>query len=95
MLIRSSVDIENFLKDFNRFASYDSTKEKHYFVFSDKRRGGQLTLMLKGVNWTVHGMGEGYCDIDETTLSAEECAKFVWFHRKAINQSLKECLVEC
>jgi len=93
MVIRKSTDIQLFLTDFKRFASYDPTNEKYYFVFHDKRRGGQLTLMYKAGDYTFHGLGEGYCDLQETILSSEECQKFIWFHRKAINQSIKENLV--
>ena len=92
-MIRNSNDISVFLTDFKRLATYDSEKGKYYFIFHDKERGGQLTLMLTSGIWSTHGIGDGYCDIVETTFSEEECTKLVWFHRKAINKSLKETLI--
>ena len=92
-MIRNSNDISIFLTDFKRLATYDSDKEKYYFVFHDKERGGQLTLMLTGDVWSKHGIGEEYCDILETIFSEEECTSLVWFHRKAINKSLKETFI--
>ncbi|MFC4320427.1 hypothetical protein [Litchfieldia salsa] len=93
MIIRSSSDIEMFMKDFNRFAAYDSSKNIYYFVFQDKERGGQLTLMQSENQWLYHGLGEGYCDPKETALTVEENQKFVWLHRKAINKSIKDSLI--
>lgn len=93
VIIRNSNDIEQFLTDFKRFAAFDETKGKYYFVFHDKERSGQLTLMLTGDEWSTHGLGEGYCDLEETVLSLEDANKLVWLHRKAINKSIKDSLV--
>lgn len=93
MIIRSSNDIEVFLTDFTRFATYDSSKNIYYFVFQDKERGGQLTIMQSENEWSFHGLGEGYCDPEETKLTVEESHKFIWLHRKAINKSIKENLI--
>lgn len=93
MVIRSSNDIQVFLDEFKRFAAYDSTNGKYYFVFHDKDRGGQLTLMLLNDEWSFHGLGEGYCDKEESSLPLEESQRFVWYHRKAINKSIKESLI--
>ncbi len=93
MVIRNSNDIQRFLNEFSRFAAYDQENEKHYLVFHDKERGGQYTLMLKNNEWSLHGLGEDYCDSEELELSIEECQKFVWQHRKAINKSIKESLI--
>ncbi|MBD8068521.1 hypothetical protein [Bacillus sp. PS06] len=95
MIIRKSNDVEQFLTEFSRFATYDSDSSinKYYFVFHDKERGGQITLMRTDNGWSYHGLGEGYCDPGETEITTEEGRKLVWLHRKAINQSIKDSLV--
>ena len=91
MVIRKKLDAMHFLEDFTSIASFDYEKEKHYFVFKDKDRGGQYTLMKKGELWSIHGKGEKYCDQGETAMNnIDELLDFLWKHRSKINLSLKE-----
>lgn len=82
--------MKEFIESFIRIAEFDLAKEKHYFVFDDKDRGGHLTLMNTKGMWSIHGKGEAYCDIDETFLEIENVYSLVWKHRAAINRVLKE-----
>lgn len=80
-----------FLEEFTNIASFDSENAKHYFVFDDKERGGQYTLMKKENQWSFHGMGENYCDDGETMIDdIDDLLNFLWKHRSKINQVLKE-----
>ncbi len=82
-----------FLEEFTDIASYDYENEKHYFVFKDKERGGQYTLMKKDERWSIHGKGENYCDDGETMMDdIDGLLLFIWKHRSKINQVLKEIL---
>lgn len=82
-----------FLEKFTDIASYDYENEKHYFVFKDKERGGQYTLMKKDERWSIHGKGENYCDDGETMMDdIDGLLVFIWKHRSKINHVLKEIL---
>lgn len=80
-----------FLEEFTDMVSYDYENEKHYFVFKDKERGGQYTLMKKDERWSIHGKGENYCDDGETMMDdIDGLLVFIWKHRSNINRVLKE-----
>lgn len=90
LVIRKKDHMKQFLESFVAIAEFDAAKEKHYFVFDDKDRGGHITLMnTKGI-WSIHGKGDTYCDDDETYLEREIVFGVVWKHRAAINRALKE-----
>lgn len=85
------MDAKKLLDEFTKIASFDHERQKFYFVFADKERGGQYTLMKKGTQWSIHGKGETYCDPDETMMNNfDELINFVWKHRSRINQVLKD-----
>ncbi|KEF39109.1 hypothetical protein M670_01498 [Schinkia azotoformans MEV2011] len=93
MIIRKKLDAMQFLEKFTDIASYDYENEKHYFVFKDKERGGQYTLMKKDERWSIHGKGENYCDDGETMMDdIDGLLVFIWKHRSKINHALKEIL---
>ncbi len=93
-VISKKVHVDEFISNFEKMASYDFEKEKHYFVFYDKERGGQLTLMKSKDNcWTIHGKGEKYCDLCETVLEKSEVQLLIWKNRAAINQQCKKVQV--
>lgn len=85
------MDAMQLLEEFTNIASYDYENAKHYFVFKDKERGGQYTLMKKDEKWSIHGKGENYCDDGETMMEhLDSLLDFIWKHRSKINQVLKE-----
>ncbi|WP_035179803.1 hypothetical protein [Alkalihalobacterium bogoriense] len=90
LIISKRVHIEQFLTSFSEFASFDSQGHKYYFVFHDRERGGQLTLMNTNGNWSIHGKGDKYSDIAETFLAVEEVLPLLWKHRAAVNHAIKE-----
>ncbi|WP_102347155.1 hypothetical protein [Bacillus sp. Marseille-P3661] len=95
MIIRKKIDALHFLEKFQEIASFDDKNSKLYFIFADKIRGGQYTLMKKDDIWSTHGKGEYYCDLSETYLNdIDELIDFIWFHRGKINQSLKELQID-
>ncbi|MCM3791429.1 hypothetical protein RG959_20610 [Domibacillus sp. 8LH] len=91
-VLRSKKDIEQFSMDFPQIAFYDDQGNKHYFVFEDKQRNGQWTLMFNEYTkaWTVHGKGETYCDPDEQLLEPAEMVKFIWKNRSSVNKVLRQ-----
>ena len=89
LVIRKKIDISKLMMQFADFAQYDIEKEKYYFVFDDRKRNGQWTLMNKDGEWTVHGKGEHYSDITEKILSDKEVLSFVWRNRGAVNEVIK------
>lgn len=92
MVLKSKKDIEQFSTDFPQIASYDEQGKKHYFVFEDKQRNGQWTLMFSDDQkaWTVHGKGETYCDPDEKLLEQKEVVQFIWNNRGSVNKVLRK-----
>lgn len=91
LIIKRKLDAMQLLEEFTNLASYDAEKQKYYFVFQDKERGGQYTLMKKQNRWSIHGKGENYCDDGETIMNTtDDLLDFLWKHRAKINQSLKE-----
>ena len=91
LVIRKKLDGMRLLENFTNISSYDDENEKHYFVFKDKERGGQYTLMKKDERWSIHGKGETYCDDGETMMDdIDRLLDFIWKHRSKINQALKE-----
>lgn len=90
LIIKKKLDAIRLLEEFNDVASYDYENEKRYFVFKDKERGGQYTLMNMNGRWSIHGKGEDYCDVGETMMDdLDGLLEFVWKHRSKINQALK------
>lgn len=91
LIIKKKLDAMQLLEEFTNIASYDYETEKHYFVFKDKERGGQYTLMKKEERWSIHGKGEHYCDDGETMMNdIDILLDFLWKHRSKINQSIKQ-----
>ena len=88
-------DIDQFLADFKSISSYDEVGNKFYFIFEDHIRGGQWTLMYydNEKNWTAHGKGELYSDIEEIPLSGEELNLFIYKNRKYINNVIRQSKV--
>lgn len=86
--MKTKKDIAAMLSRFTQIASYDEKLEKYYLVFSDKKRKGIYTLMLKEKQWSIHGRGLGYCDENETFLEEKELLQFLWLHRAAFRQSV-------
>lgn len=90
MIIKRKRDAEAFLSDFQRIADYDKAGNKHYIVFEDFVRNGQCTIMkYDDKSFSIHGKGESYCDENEQFLSTDELVSFLWKHRKAVNNLLK------
>lgn len=90
-VLRSKKDIEQFLMDFPQIAFYDEPGNKHYFIFEDRQRNGQWTLMFsEHTKWTIHGKGETYCDPSEQLLEPTEIVQFVWKNRGAVNKALRQ-----
>lgn len=89
MRLRKKADIKNWLNNFKSVSSFDSTGNKFYYVFEDKKRSGKWTLMmyLNG-EYSIHGIGDDYCDDDETFLSFEETVDFIWKNRGSLNNTL-------
>ena len=83
--------VHAFINAFILLSTFDDHGKKHYLVFSDKNRGGQLTLMrYPDQTWSFHGVGDSYCDPEETYVTTDELQHLVWEHRAAINRKLKE-----
>ncbi|MCI2255595.1 hypothetical protein L2D08_14575 [Domibacillus sp. PGB-M46] len=91
-VLKSKKDIEQFSFDFPEISFYDEYGNKYYFVFEDKQRNGQWTLMFSEETkaWTIHGKGETYCDPDEQMLEPTEIVQFVWKNRGSVNKALRE-----
>lgn len=90
MIIKRKLNALQLLEEFESIADFDYDNGKYYFVFEDKDRDGNYTLMKKDDKWSIHGKGKNYCDIDETVMSdLDELVDFIWKHRSKINQSLK------
>ncbi|OEH91955.1 hypothetical protein [Bacillus solimangrovi] len=87
--IRTRRDIEKFLNEFDRIAQYDVDNQKWYFVFVDYNRSGFWTLMKKDEQWSLHGKGDTYSDIQERLIDREEVYRHLWKCRKAVNEELK------
>ncbi|PPA69979.1 hypothetical protein [Jeotgalibacillus proteolyticus] len=90
-LIRSKKDAENFISNYDACFTFDHDGKKYYFIFEDHERNGQWTLMHyeSDNRWTVHSMGEDYCEDGETELENEELVSFIFKNRKYINVSIK------
>ncbi|MFB4165170.1 hypothetical protein ACE1TI_15440 [Alteribacillus sp. JSM 102045] len=84
-VIKRKTDVEEMMNSFISFADYDENGQKYYFVFQDKKRGGQWTLMKTKNKWSIHGKGENYCDPQEIFLTTEKVIRFAWENRAAIN----------
>lgn len=91
-VLKSKKDIEQFLMDFPQIAFYDEQGNKYYFVFDDKQRNGQWTLMFNEHTkaWTIHGKGETYCDPGEQLLEPIEMIQFIWKNRASVNKVLRQ-----
>ncbi|UQZ82334.1 hypothetical protein SK3146_01491 [Paenibacillus konkukensis] len=92
MQIKKKSDIETLLNHFSSFAQWDVAGKKHYFVFSDRKRGGQWTLMgYPNDRFSVHGRGEDYLDEQESFFEERESIiSFLWEHRSAFNSAVKQ-----
>ncbi|OMF33762.1 hypothetical protein BK133_13300 [Paenibacillus sp. FSL H8-0548] len=91
MLIKKKTDITFILENFNDLAQWDAIGNKYYFVFSDRKRGGQWTLMSYGEDrYSIHGLGEAYMDESEFFFEKEsQIHSFLWENRSAFNAALK------
>jgi hypothetical protein len=88
--IRTKKDIEKFLNNLQETFEFDQEGEKYFFYFEDKERGGKLTIMNYSEDkWTYHGVGEDYCDNEETLAEKKEIIDILWKNRKAVNEKLK------
>lgn len=88
--ITSKQDVHQWIEQFSAFSSVDAIGKKRYFVFDDKVRGGRLTLMrYLDEQWTLHGVGDDYCEQAETPMTIEHVCDLVWKHRSAINRAMK------
>ncbi|WP_162341869.1 hypothetical protein [Paenibacillus paridis] len=91
MLIKKKTDITLILESFSDLAQWDAAGKKFYLVFSDRKRGGQWTLMgYDEDRYSIHGLGEDYRD--EAELFFEEPSQihsFLWENRAAFNAALK------
>ncbi|WP_142302819.1 hypothetical protein [Bacillus sp. FJAT-45350] len=90
MPIRKKVQIQQFLSSFSSTVHYDQVKQKHYLVFEDRFRKGQITLMKTNGRWSTHGKGKSYSDIKESYLDEDEVISLVWKHRAAVNRVMRE-----
>lgn len=89
--IMTKKEIQTFMNQFISYAQYDTNGVKYYFIFEDRKRGGQFTLMNYASGaWSIHGRGDQYCDETETELSSAEVESLIWQNRAAINAKLKE-----
>lgn len=90
-VLKSKNDIEHFLDGFRESSHYDGQSNKHYFIFEDKKRNGQWTLMLNDRTkvWTIHGKGDNYCDPGEQPLGPSEVVRFIWKNRGSVNKALR------
>jgi hypothetical protein len=90
-LIVYKKDIEYFLNNFLDIAEYDKQRNKNYFVFKDRTRNGNWTLIFykEEKKWTVHGKGLNYCDKNEQELQRNELIQFLYKNRKYINNELR------
>lgn len=91
-LIVFKKDIANFLINFNLISNFDEQGKKEYFVFDDGKRRGKWTIMFyrDEDKWTIHGMGEHYCDEGERTMTKAELTDFIYRNRKSVNNSIRE-----
>lgn len=91
MRIVHKKDVARFLKNFQTLSSYDELGKKEYFVFRDKERNGQWTLMYYRAEdkWTIHGKGKDYCDKGETTLSPSDLEQLLYKNRRFVNDTLR------
>src|SRR5690625_3112917 len=81
-------DIRVWLSTFTEYAAHDG--HKHYFVFSDQKRGGLWTIMMyESETFTIHGRGNGYCDEEEEELTIEDLTTLILGNRKQIHEVLR------
>ncbi|MDF2964274.1 MAG: hypothetical protein K0S39_6009 [Paenibacillus sp.] len=92
MQIKKKTDIEFILDRFPSIAEWDPSGEKLYFVFSDRKRGGQWTLMGYSDNrYSIHGLGPDYLDEKETFFDERNgVISFLWDNRSAFNTAVKK-----
>lgn len=92
MQIKKKIDIDVILDNFSSIAHWDSLGKKHYFVFEDRKRGGQWTLMnYSNERFSVHGLGENYLDESESFFEERYgVVSFLWEHRSAFNNAVKQ-----
>lgn len=90
MKITSKKDAAAWMSSFTKNARRDDVRNKQYFVFEDRQRSGQWTVMrYPDGQWTIHGKGDAYCDPDESPLSSEELTTFLWRNRAAVNRAMQ------
>jgi hypothetical protein len=91
MLIKKKTDIAFILENFNALAQWDASGEKFYFVFADRKRGGQWTLMsYPEERYSIHGLGQDYLDEAELFFDEQDqIHSFLWENRAAFNAALK------
>jgi hypothetical protein len=91
MLIKKKNDIVFILENFKELAQWDASGQKFYFVFADRKRGGQWTLMNNSDDrFSVHGLGEDYLDEHEYFFEeSSQIHSFLWENRAAFNAALK------
>ncbi|NIK80396.1 hypothetical protein FHS15_005580 [Paenibacillus castaneae] len=91
MLIKKKTDIVFVLENFTSLAEWDAIGEKYYFVFADRKRGGQWTLMRYSDNrYSIHGRGNHYFDENEWFFEElDQVYSFLWENRSAFNAAVK------
>ncbi|MFD2611693.1 hypothetical protein [Paenibacillus gansuensis] len=91
MLIKKKADIDLVLETFPEVAHWDQEGRKHYFVFEDRKRGGQWTLMQYEKDlFSIHGIGLDYADEQEQFFDQpQNIVSFLWENRSAFNAAVK------
>ena len=97
MQIKKKSDISLILENFGTLASWDAAGGKHYFVFEDRNRGGQWTLMKygDGERYSLHGLGTDYHDEEEQFFEDPAgIVAFLWDNRSVYNAAVKKLMQE-
>lgn len=87
--IKNKKDAEQWVEAFESNSSVDLEKNKRYYIIEDKQRNGTWTIMkYPQQTWSVHGIGEDYCDAEEMMLNEDQIIHFVWKNRAAVNKTI-------
>jgi|GEM_PF-2067079 len=94
MQIRKKTDIDTILDNFSSIAEWDAQGKKLYFIFPDRKRGGQWTLMYyTGDRFSIHGLGESYMDDAEYFFEDRlSLVSFLWDNRSAFNSAVRQAI---
>ena len=91
-MIKKKADITDFLNQFEVIANNDGAK--NFLTFNTKKPKGTLTIMkYPNGQFTYHRKNELYWDIKEIQISNEILPDIIWVFRKAINERIKDKLV--